>query len=105
MAFADSLEVGAHVSFNETTGLWALHESTGQYRAWRAWLGKEFGVRGFGKWITSNYEWPPTSQLGADRFAVFFSQLRDENKNPTPVRRHPNAWDGRIPPPDSERKE
>jgi hypothetical protein len=98
MAFADAKHNGALVSLNEHTGLWALHESTGQYRAWKAWLTKEFGITGFSRWITANYEWPPTSQLGADKYAEYLSALRDENKNPIPVPRHPDAWNGIIPP-------
>lgn len=105
MAFADSKTAGAFVSFNDKTGLWALHETSGQYRAWRAWLNKEFGVRGFSRWITATSEWPPTSQLGANRYAEFLSGIRDENKNPEPVPRNPNAWDGRVPQPERERVE
>lgn len=103
MAFADSKQNGALVSYNEREGLWALHESTGQYRAWRAWMAKEFGVCGFSRWITAIYEWPPTSQMAANRCAEHLSSIRDENKNPTPVPRHPNAWNGVVPPAEAER--
>ena len=89
--------------------LWALREDSGQFRAWKYWMQLEFGIRFFGKWLTVTTEWPPTSQLGADRYAQFLSDTRDavdkEKGCKTvgrPVPQHPAAWNGHIPEPPKE---
>lgn len=85
--------------------LWSLEETTGQYRAWKCWMQFQFGIKFFPKRITVTAEWPPATQLGADRYAQFLSDIRDEIDNEkfhkkigAPVLAHPEPWDGYIPP-------
>lgn len=104
MAFASTWKNDAKIKLG-TDGLVGVHESTPNYRAWARWLALEFGKRVFPTWLTVIGEWPPTTQEGADGYAVFLSDIRDSRyqKESSPiggsaVPRHPAPWDGRVPP-------
>lgn len=82
-----------------------LHVSTSNYRAWEYWLRMAFGKEFFPDWITVQGEWPPTTQPGADHVAQVISDIRDSKYMKEPsviggraVPRHPEPWDGRVPP-------
>jgi len=104
---------GKHTDFVRRQGeLWALHESTDQYRAWKCWLQLQIGVKYFGEWQTVTDEWPPMTQITADKFAQWLSDIRDEVDQEKgcktigkPVPRHPEPWDGYIPPAPAEKQE
>lgn len=82
----------------------ALNHLTPNYRAWKYWLHEEFGKQFFPEWITVLGEWPPTSQAGADAYAIALSDTRDSKYQKEQsqiggpaVPRHPKPWDGYVP--------
>lgn len=107
MAFTDQKYIakqGVSAVRQASGGLWALHQTTDQYRAWKFWQHEQFGKRFFHEWITVWSEWPPTTQSGADAVAAAISEIRESKyqaeKSPIggdPVQRHPKPWAGYIP--------
>ena len=97
--FTDSHLDVDQIRNNETEGLWAVRRGTLQWAAWVNWYYAEFGKLFYPEWLTVLYEWPPSHQLGADRVAVWLSDIRDSNYGKEhiggrPVPRHPEPWDG-----------
>lgn len=91
------------VRHNENSGLWAVSRRTPQWDAWTGWLHVEFGYRLVPDHWTVPTQWPPTTQRGADTFAQWLSDIRDQpfgtdktGCNPTPVPRHPKPWHGEL---------
>lgn len=100
--FIGGTDRGQHVRENTSEGLWGLDRCTPQFRAWRYWRLKEFDSDTNCKAITATSEWPPTTIATAQAYAKWLSGIRDEVKNPHGVPRHPDPWDGTIPPPYEE---
>lgn len=81
------------------TGMWLVRAPHGQYRAWRYWLAVAFHKRGFPDNALQVWsEWPPSTQLQADQVAVALSEIRDSIGYAKAVPRHPEPWNGYIPP-------
>lgn len=104
MAFAESWKDDKFIKIG-ADGWVGLHVSTPNYRAWERWLTMEFRRQFFPKWLTVLGEWPPTTQAGADAYAIALSEIRDSKYlkeqsiiGGPAVPRHPQPWDGRVPP-------
>lgn len=104
MAFAETWKNDELIKTGEN-GWVGLNEITPNYRAWEYWLRAEFGKEYFPKWITVQGEWPPTTQAGADAYAIALSEVRDSKYQKEQsiigglqVPRHPIPWDGFVPP-------
>lgn len=88
------------VRYNESEKLVAVRRGSPQWAGWVNWYFHEFGKQFFPDWLTVPFEWPPTSQDGADIAAKWLSDIRDSRPakggpiSTTPVPSHPRPWNG-----------